>query len=83
MAAELLEHSDPNDPVFGAGRPRVMAAGQPLLDAAQRSGEVRSDLTLEQILDMVGAIAKIPGDPGYLEPILQAALDGLRPEGGR
>jgi hypothetical protein len=28
---------------------------------------------------MVIAIAAIHGDPGYLEPILQAALDGLRP----
>ncbi len=28
---------------------------------------------------MVAAIAKIPGSAGYLEPILHAALDGLRP----
>jgi hypothetical protein len=41
----------------------------------------RGDLNLEQILDMFVAIAKIPGDPGYLEPILDAALDGLRPAG--
>jgi AcrR family transcriptional regulator len=76
VAAELLESSSP---VFGAGRPRVTAAGLPLLQAAQDAGEVRTDLTLDQILDMVVAIAKIPGDPSYLEPILEAALDGLRP----
>jgi AcrR family transcriptional regulator len=81
VAAELLEHSDRDNPVFGAGRPRVVAAGQPLLLAAQDAHEVRADLTLEQILDMVVAIAKIPGDPSYLEPILQAAFDGLRPAG--
>jgi hypothetical protein len=40
---------------------------------------VRGDLTLEQILDMIVAIAKIPGNPGYVEPILDATLDGLRP----
>jgi hypothetical protein len=57
----------------------VLAAGRPLLIAAQRSHEVRGDLTLEQILDMVIAIAKIDGDARYLQPILQAALDGLRP----
>ena len=28
---------------------------------------------------MIVAIASIHGGPGYLEPILQAALDGLRP----
>ncbi len=77
VAAELLEHAERDDPVFGAGYARVLAAGRPLLRAAQQSGALRTDLTLEQILDMVAAIAKIPGDPGYREPILRAALDAL------
>ena len=79
VAAALLEHADRDDPVFGAGYTRVLNAGRPLLRAAQRSGEIRTDLTLEQILDMVAAIAKIPGDTRYREPILRAALDALRP----
>jgi len=79
VAAELLEHTDRDDPVFGAGLARVLNATRPLQRAAQESGEVRTDLTLEQILDMVAAIAKIPGDAGYREPILRAALDALRP----
>jgi AcrR family transcriptional regulator len=79
VAVELIESSSEQNPVFGAGRPRVTAAGLPLLQAAQDAGEARMDLTLDQILDMVVAIAKIPGDPHYLEPILEAALDGLRP----
>ena len=62
-----------------AGRARVLAAGEPLLRAAQASGAIRADLTLEQVVDMVAAIAKIPGEADYREPILQAALDGLRP----
>jgi len=45
--------------------------------------DVRDDLTLEQILDMIIAIAiaiaTIHGDTRHLEPILQTALDGLRP----
>ena len=57
----------------------MIVAGRPLLAAAQHVGEVRDDLTLEQILDMIVAIATIHGDTGYTEPILQAALDGLRP----
>ena len=79
VAAELLEHTGADDPMFGAGYARVLDAGRPLLLAARASGETRSALTLEQILDMVAAIAKIPGDAGYREPILQAALDSLRP----
>jgi AcrR family transcriptional regulator len=79
VAAELLEHADANDPVFGTGLARVLAAGRPLLLAAQESGEIRVDLTLEQILDMVAAIAKIAGDVDYREPILQAALDAIWP----
>jgi AcrR family transcriptional regulator len=79
LASELLEHMDTSDPVFGQSRDRVLAAGQPLLAAAQRSGEVRDDLTLEQVLDMVKAVATTHGDPGYVKPMLEAVLDGLRP----
>jgi AcrR family transcriptional regulator len=79
IAAELLERSDGSNPLLGEGRARVLAAGRPLLEAAQRANEVRVELTLEQITDMVVAIARIHGDFRYLEPILQAALDGLRP----
>jgi AcrR family transcriptional regulator len=79
VAAELLEHADRDDPVFGAGLARVLNASRPLLRAAQQSGEVRTDLTLEQILDMIAAVAKIPGEPDYREPILRSALDALRP----
>jgi AcrR family transcriptional regulator len=76
---ELLRQSDTSKPFLNEGRSRVLEAGRPLLLAAQRSREVRGELTLEQILDMVIAIAKIDGDARYLQPILQAALDGLHP----
>ncbi len=79
VASELLAHSDSSNPVFGESRARVLAAGRPLLVAAQQVHEVRDDLTLEQVLDMVVAIAMIQGDTRYLAPILQTALDGLRP----
>ncbi|GJG86763.1 TetR family transcriptional regulator [Gemmatimonadetes bacterium T265] len=79
VAAELLEHTDASDPVFGASRARVLAAGRPLFAAARQAGAVRRDLTLEQVLDLLVAVARIAGDGGYVEPILQTALDGLRP----
>src|SRR6266700_152090 len=75
IAAELLKQTDRSNPLFRNNRTRVIAAGRPLLAAAQHAGEVRDDLTLEQILD----IATIHGGTGYTGPILQAALDGLRP----
>ena len=79
IASELLKHTDYSNPLFASNRARVIAAGRPLLAAAQRAHEIRDDLTLEQILDMVIAIATIHGDNRYLEPILQTALDGLQP----
>jgi hypothetical protein len=79
IASELLERSDGTNPLLGEGRARVLAAVRPLLEAAQRANEVRKDLALEQITDMIVAIAQIHGDSCYLEPILQAALGGLRP----
>lgn len=78
IAGELLKHTDAGDPVFGDNRARVITAGRPLLAAAQRAHEIRDDLTLEQILDMIHAIATIQRDTRYVEPILRAALDGLR-----
>jgi AcrR family transcriptional regulator len=79
VGSELLKQSDDGAPFLNEGRSRVLASGRPLLLAAQRSHEVRGDLNLEQVLDMVIAIAKIDGDSSYLQPILQAALNGLRP----
>jgi AcrR family transcriptional regulator len=78
VGTELFKQSGGSVPVMGESRQRVMAAARPRLLAAQRSKEVREDLTLEQVLDMIVAIASIHGAPDYLKPILQAALGGLR-----
>ena len=78
IAAELLRHTDRADPVFGSSRDRVVAAGQPLLAAAQGACEVRADLSIDQVLDLVLAAVSVAGDRAYVEPILRAALDGLR-----
>src|SRR3954451_7819589 len=47
IAAELLAHVDSGNPVFSEKHSRVLAAGRPLLLAAQRVHAVRDDLTLE------------------------------------
>jgi AcrR family transcriptional regulator len=79
VGAELLNQSGGRATVMSESRSRVTAAGRPLLAAAQHNHEVREDLTLEQVLDMIVAIASIHGESDYVEPILHAALDGLRP----
>lgn len=79
VGIELLQRYDDSDPFLHASRDRVIAAGRPLFVAAQRSGEIRNDLTLEQVLDMIIAIATIDGTHDYVEPILQSTLHGLRP----
>jgi AcrR family transcriptional regulator len=77
--AELLQHSnDDAAPFLHTNCDRVLAVARPLLLAAQQTHEIREDLTLEQILEMIIAIATIHSDPNYVEPILQTALDGLR-----
>jgi AcrR family transcriptional regulator len=78
VAVELLEHVERTDPVFETSRDRVLAAGEPLLVAARSSGELSAGISLDQILDLIVAIAKIPCDSGYREPILNVALAGLR-----
>ena len=47
---------------------------------AQEAGAVRPDVSIDDVVKMVGGIAKIQGaDPATIERILGVALDGLRP----
>lgn len=65
------------DAVLDEGRDTVLAAGRPLLAAAQEAGAVRVDLTLEQVLALVIAVAGIRGPDEYVQAVLRTALDGL------
>ena len=78
IATELLQQTNRDNPIFDNSRSRVLAAGRRLLVAAQESGEVRGDLSLEQVLDMTIAVSAISDDADYLEPIVRAAFDGIR-----
>jgi AcrR family transcriptional regulator len=79
LVGELLAVDESSRSFVNESRDRVLAAGEPLLKAAQKSGEIRKDLDLGQILEMVIAVGKIRGDDAFVAPILDAALDGLRP----
>lgn len=78
LAHELLEYVDRDAPLFKTCRASLISAGQPLLERAQQSGAVRTDTDLWEIIQIVGGIAKIPGDQEQIEHILGIALDGLR-----
>ena len=76
---ELLKQaSDDAGPFLSRNANRVLATARPLHAAAQHSQEVREDLTIEQVMQMVLALAAIPGDGDYLAPMLQTLLDGLK-----
>ena len=79
IVSELLEYTSATDPVFGSSRHRVMAAGKPLLDAAQLAGVIRQDVALGEVLDLVFAVVRLDRPPAQLQLILNIALDGLRP----
>ena len=81
LAAELLNHVAVSDTtVFSESRRALFGAAGPLLERAQASGDVRADVTLDQVMDLTVGIAKIGSpEPGYVDTILDIALDGLRP----
>lgn len=73
LAALLIE--DGGNTVLSESRARVVAAAQPLFDAAVRSGEVRGDVSPGQLLDAIVALEQVRDDPALLIRVL---LDGLR-----
>jgi hypothetical protein len=72
------EYTSLTDPPFVSSRQRVIAAGEPLLAAAQRAGHIHDDVTLVQALDIVLGVVRLDRDRDQIETILQVALDGLR-----
>jgi AcrR family transcriptional regulator len=79
LAPELLDYMDYSAPLFQHCRAALFEAGGPLLARAQNTGVVRDDMTLQEVIQLVGGIAKIAGaEPEQIERILTVALDGLR-----
>jgi AcrR family transcriptional regulator len=79
LADELFALADHNAEVFSTCRAALHGAGAPLLARAQAAGEVRADAQIEDVIRMVGAIAKMPAaEPGEIARVLDIALDGLR-----
>jgi AcrR family transcriptional regulator len=82
LAEELFAIAERDKAVFMGCRQALHGAGEPLLRRAQDEGVVRPDLTIDEVVQMVGGIAKIPAaDPAQIQRILAVALDGLRYRG--
>jgi AcrR family transcriptional regulator len=82
LAQELLDYMDRDAPLFKSCRTMMYEAGEPLLARAHEAGVIRPDVTLSDVIQMVGGIAKIQGaDSAQIERILDIALDGLRYRG--
>ena len=80
LADELFAVADAErQAVFAGCRAMLHGAGEPLLRRAQDAGIVRPDVTIEDVVRMVGGIAKMPAaDPAEIQRVLAVALDGLR-----
>lgn len=79
LADELFSHFGRDAEVFRTSREAFSAAGRPLLERAQQAGAVREDVTFDDLVHLVGGIAKMPArQPGQTERVLALALDGLK-----
>jgi AcrR family transcriptional regulator len=79
LADELFAVAERDAAVFAGCRTALHEAGEPLLRRAQEAGIVRPDVTIDEVVRMVGGIAKIPTeDAADIQRLLAVALDGLR-----
>ena len=77
LAAQLLEYMGRDSEMFSCCRTSLFEAGEPLVKRAQDAGALRADTNLQEIIHLVGGIAKIQVDAEQRDHILQITLDGL------
>ena len=74
--AEQLTADGSDSQIFATCRGAINAAGTPLLERAQQSGDARSDVSFDDVLRLVGGITMMTFvEPGQLRA---RARDGLR-----
>jgi AcrR family transcriptional regulator len=77
--AEELFAANRDVEVFKSCRAAFYGAGESLVKRAQDAGAVRPDISIDEVMQMVGGIAKIQAaDAAGIDRILSVALDGLR-----
>lgn len=78
LAASLLRGADPS--LGRTCHAMITAAGDGLLAAARRAGEVRSDVAVVDLLKLANAVAlAAEGEPAEADRLLTLALTGIRP----
>ncbi len=76
---ELMPYMDLESPTFRYCRQEIRDVSEPLLEAAQASGDVRADVNIMDVVRMVGGIATMANaEPAQVDRILDVAFDGLR-----
>ncbi|MEU4448195.1 helix-turn-helix domain-containing protein [Actinosynnema sp. NPDC050801] len=78
LAASLMRGADPS---FGSAcHAMITAAGEELVSAARRAGDVRSDVAVVDLLTLTNAVSlAAEGDPAEADRLLTLALEGIRP----
>ena len=71
-------NSEDGEAVVTGARALVVRAGEPLLRAAQDSGEVRSDVSIRQVLDAIAALGQVGEDSAAATTLVEVFIDGLR-----
>ena len=75
----LMEALSTGSPVFAACRAEMYDAGTPLFERAQAAGEVRPDLTFDDLVRMVsGLTSGTFADQAQRDRVFRIALDGIR-----
>jgi AcrR family transcriptional regulator len=75
----ILEALNRDSEMFRFSRDAMYAAGAPLLERAQISGDARPDLAFSDLLQLViGVAGSTYADEGQRERVLALALDGVR-----
>jgi AcrR family transcriptional regulator len=79
LSQELFNHLGRDADVFRGCRTAFYAAGEQLLVRAQASGDVRTDVSIDDVVMLVAGISKMPATgEGQIPRILDIALEGLR-----
>jgi AcrR family transcriptional regulator len=75
----ILEELAGGSPLFSSCFDAIVAAGAPILERAQSSGEARADVTFDDLLRMISGITMMPyDDPAQRQRIVTVAIDGMR-----
>ena len=75
----LMEALSTGSPVFAACRTEMYGAGTPLFERAQAAGEVRTDLTFDDLVKMLSGLTSGSfTDDAQRERVFSIALDGIR-----